>query len=527
MKFSQIKARLQEAATVKAAARRLMRDITQLLADKTLPVQLRTDIEGARAELRRTWKDLAQDGQAAEAAVTPEAGEAGEPVARVAEAAPIAEHEGYYSASYTYGAKSFADLEAAQAADEAANNVHSLTSQYQNLIGNVMSDSSTAGDKIEALRALSDEFINKVGDILDVGLDAQPEPDPAATTAAESETSPAGATLAESIGGAAITLLEAEPAASSTRAPLSLNVRLITPGWGNIKDRHWYGADVLKRDAKVFEGVKMYATDHRDNEKSVRTEVARIKEITGFGEDGAPIARVIVFDPDFAEQTRNRAAAGELDSLECSILAYGRTKAGKAPDGQAGNIVEAITSARSVDWVTKAGAGGRAISLAESAADAPQGEKSMLTEAEVKAALEKSALPEPARKRLAEQQFADAAALESAITAETAYLAEAAPAPTAPVALAEADVTTLLAKTTLPPAAQRRLAGQPWKTATDLDKAVVAEVDYLKSVTSSGKPVIPAVRPASQRKLAEADTEKNVDKVLDRHFSRAPGRRPD
>jgi hypothetical protein len=162
--------------------------------------------------------------------------------------------------------------------------------------------------------------------------------------------------------------LEAEMVAlgKGPRSPLDLDVKLIVPGWGNKRDNNYYPATVLKRDAGVFVGAKMYATDHRENEKSVRTEVSRIKEITGFADDGAPIARVTIFDPDFAEQTRNRAQAGILDSLECSILAYGTGKPGKAPDGKSGYIVEAITAAQSVDWVTKAGAGGRALRLAES-----------------------------------------------------------------------------------------------------------------------------------------------------------------
>src|SRR4030066_1528276 len=108
--------------------------------------------------------------------------------------------------------------------------------------------------------------------------------------------------------------------ANPARAPLTMRVQLIRPGWGNVKDSHYYTPEVLRRDAHVFEGKKMYTTDHRENEKSVRTEVSKVETIEGFTDDGAPIAKVIVFDPGFAESIRNRAKAGLLDSLECSVL---------------------------------------------------------------------------------------------------------------------------------------------------------------------------------------------------------------
>jgi len=253
--------------------------------------------------------------------------------------------------------------------------------------------------------------------------------------------------LSESASGHAIALAEAEAVTGGPRAPLLMDVALIKPGWGNKKDNHYYAPEVLKRDAKVFEGAKMYATDHRQGEKSVRTEVSVVKGITGFTDDGAPIASVAVHDPDFAEATRNRAKLGTLGSLECSILATGRTKKGKV-GGRKGNIVEAITSATSVDWVTKAGAGGHAIALAESGGDdmseeqqtitreqeegteeatlseGQQQEVTYLAESEVKAALEASRLPQQAQGRLAEGQYLDAEALKAAIKAERAYIKE-------------------------------------------------------------------------------------------------------
>ena len=68
---------------------------------------------------------------------------------------------------------------------------------------------------------------------------------------------------------------------------------------------------MLERDAGVFEGIKMYATDHKPDEKSVRTEVSQVLKCpTGFTEAGAPIALVGVFDDTFAASIRNREAGG-------------------------------------------------------------------------------------------------------------------------------------------------------------------------------------------------------------------------
>lgn len=246
--------------------------------------------------------------------------------------------------------------------------------------------------------------------------------------------------LTESASGFALDLAESSAVkggTTSARAPLMMDVVIIEPGWGNKKDNRYYGHEVLERDAKVFEGVKMYTTDHKPGEKSVRTEVSVVKGIKGFTSSGAPIAAVAVHDPDFAEGVRNRSALGTLDSLECSILGTGTTRKGKV-DGRKGSIVEAITSATSVDWVTKAGAGGRAINLAEkdkggntmpnvgnghTEGGTQTQEPAALPEKKVEEILSESRLPEVSQKRLAESgPYADENALNSAILTERTYV---------------------------------------------------------------------------------------------------------
>jgi hypothetical protein len=212
----------------------------------------------------------------------------------------------------------------------------------------------------------------------------------------------------------------------------------------------------------------MYATDHRPEEKSVRTEVAVIESIIGFTDDGAPIGRAVVFDPDFAEATRNRAMAGQLSTLECSILAKGKIKAGKV-DGKKTNIVEAITSASSVDLVTKAGAGGQALAIQESDLQENDGGEIMpdenateVTEAEE---AEEQTLQEVEEQP--EQEAQEAETIESAVV----------PAE---------RITELLAESGLAEDAQAMLAARPYENEEQIAEAIAEMRDFIKRVSGSG-----------------------------------------
>jgi hypothetical protein len=62
--------------------------------------------------------------------------------------------------------------------------------------------------------------------------------------------------------------------------------------------------------------------------------------------------------------------------MECSILGSGKASKREIDDHEY-SVIEAITSAEAVDWVTRAGAGGRALALAESDTPTPQTEDQM------------------------------------------------------------------------------------------------------------------------------------------------------
>lgn len=291
-------------------------------------------------------------------------------------------------------------------------------------------DALELGDSGAQVMAVMDELEAMLAPTSD---EEEPEPETEAgeepATEETPDPEPVAEAITESLTGS-IQIVEAEPPASP-RDPLAIKMRLIKAGPGNPKDKHYYPGDVLRRDAHVFEGVKMYTTDHDERDRSERTEVAKIREVVDFEEDGSPIGDVIIFDPAFAEKTRNRAKAGELDSLECSILAKGVATEGDV-DGTTYNVVESIESAQAVDFVTRAGAGGKALSLAESEAGSepepdptePEGDpqKPLLEKERVLSILRETNLPKPSRERLADGEYADDAALGEAIAKETEYV---------------------------------------------------------------------------------------------------------
>lgn len=150
------------------------------------------------------------------------------------------------------------------------------------------------------------------------------------------------------------------------RAPVVIDFQVIAPGPGNSKDNHYYPAEVLKRDVHVFSGVDVFATDHIEGERSERTKVGRVLDCPArFTEADAPVAPVLIYDPYQAEKARNRADADALDTLTCSVFGSGQAKEGKI-DGKTYKIVETITRGRYLELVSRAGAGGKALNLAES-----------------------------------------------------------------------------------------------------------------------------------------------------------------
>ena len=145
-----------------------------------------------------------------------------------------------------------------------------------------------------------------------------------------------------------------------------VEIAVIEPGWGNVRDNYYYPRDMLHRDASVFNGAKMYLTNHETDEHTVRNEVSQVVACpVRFLESGAPVARVAIYDQDFEYSVRRRHDAGTLQDLMSSIYADGLIKEGFVEGGREGKVVKSITTVKSIDWVPRAGAGGRALRLVE------------------------------------------------------------------------------------------------------------------------------------------------------------------
>jgi hypothetical protein len=428
---------------------------------------------------------------------------------------------GYY---VPWGTTSFQALRASREAQIAADEMRVLAVQYQRLMENIMS-SDLVTDKIAALNTLHDEFIGLLkanaplpdGETDPVGdygesllreLPVEPLPDGMfymREVAAPFDIGAGGFELAESVNGATPTLSY-------------LNAQVIVPGWGNRKDNHFYPAPVLKRDAARFIGAKMYETDHKAADKNNRTWVSTITDIVGFTEAGAPIARIAIHDPNFSERVKNLNAAKILDKLQCSILAGGKARPNYSEGGRVGRLVESIDEVESVDWVTRAGAGGQALALVENNKGGSLMEPNGSTP---------NGTPAPVTTPAATPPVATPPAVEPTITQETFRENVNTPAPvTTPARVAQDRVRTLLAESRLPVAAQEKLFNALYFTEDEVAQAVNGERRYLAEITGSGRPIgmgessggsaaQPTVTPEA---LAEVEKAKNAvnDKYLGR-----------
>lgn len=304
---------------------------------------------------------------------------------------------------------------------------------------------------------------------------------------AESEQTNEGETISndlqETEGGQIIRLEESD----DPTGPLVMEIAVIKPGWGNKKDNHYYGRDMLRENAHVFKGAKMYTTDHRANETSVITEVSQVIDCpVGFTDTGAPIAKVGVFHPTFAQTIRNRQKLGLLESLHVSIMAQGKiTEKQFEENGRKGHKVESIAGDPKprIDWVTNAGAGGHALRIAES-----------------------EPTPDPKKKKEegqtaeGENGLLEATLQEQNGGEQVTYLTE-------------AEINEGLANVNLPKTAKEKLATGKYQTSQALQEAVTAEIAYIKSITGSGQP--PATGTAVNSQPTQPDPKK-LNEALDK-----------
>lgn len=150
-------------------------------------------------------------------------------------------------------------------------------------------------------------------------------------------------------------------------------VLLIKAGWGSSG---YYGEEVLKRDGpKVWPAGTQSYLDHPSLTETVERPERSVKDL----------ASTIVTDPVWDTAEGGLAAVVEVfpqwtgllneefaKKVGLSIRAYGTAEQGEA-EGRTGPIITSLDEGISVDWVTRAGAGGRVLELIESARNAAGG----------------------------------------------------------------------------------------------------------------------------------------------------------
>jgi hypothetical protein len=139
-------------------------------------------------------------------------------------------------------------------------------------------------------------------------------------------------------------------------------VTVICPGIS--KNNKYYSPAVLKRDMKVFEGAKMFMDHATDKEAQQRPEgsvkdwVASLKNVHAES-DGTLKGTAVIIDPVFKQKIAALAEAGLLQTLGVSIRAAAKVS-DQEMEGKRVKAIESFIGCRSVDFVTFAGAGGRA-----------------------------------------------------------------------------------------------------------------------------------------------------------------------
>lgn len=404
------------AATLKSRAQGLLRDIVSLLKDKEVPDQLRKELEDVRDAMKKTWADLGSE--------TKE----GDVMERLTEEQydGVMAAVGYGPELYAPEAYTLADLMALKQAEHLREQVEGLTQAFYTVASNILYGPDLPRAKAGAMLALAQELAEMLTAL---------EPSPMEEAVAEAVAEPIEGRVPEETQEAAAEpvkptiIMEGAPMTVSLReqggiveaadlpgveggrrAPLRIRTVLIQAGAGNKRDAHYYPQEVLEASIGKFAGAKMFLTDHRDEEKSVRTEASFVEKVIGYEEGVGLVADVVAYDPDFCEKTRNLRDVGRLDNLHCSIYGAGTSAKGTV-NGETYNVVKTIDEIRDIDWVTRAGAGGHAVE----ASDYREGEVRMVDRGTVTEVLGKAKLPGYFATALSERDYADEGALDKAI----------------------------------------------------------------------------------------------------------------
>lgn len=292
-------------------------------------------------------------------------------------------------------------------------------------------------------------------------------------------------------------------------------LKLIAPGWGSSGH---YSREMLKRDGpKIFKsGTKNFwnhqtATEEAERPEGDLRDLASVLTEDAHWEDNGPAgpglyAKANVF-PAFREHVDSLAK-----SIGVSIRAFGSAKQGTA-EGRKGPIIEQLTRAQSVDYVTSPGAGGQVLQLFEAARAAAhnhpvkESDKDNMDEAQVQRLIETAVNPLKAENLKLNQRLVLATQ--------------------APRIIAEALATVRLPEATKARLNSRLIGMAPLKENGDIDgeafkKIIEAEIKdegvYLSQLTGGrvveGMGAAPAGTETDPAKIAEAE-DKAYGEALD------------
>ncbi len=280
-------------------------------------------------------------------------------------------------------------------------------------------------------------------------------------------------------------------------------VIVIKPGFNATEDRY-YPAEMLKRDYKVFEGQKMYAdhpTESEDKElpeRSIKNTswVAVLKDVT-VDESGVITGIAEIIEPWLMTKLATLRDKKLLSEMGISINAIGRGSKATI-DGKETLVIEELTGARSVDFVTEPGAGGivtlyesdrsRDIDLVElSGLKEKRPDLVKLIETGVRAEITK----EVKKAMENEEKITELEGQITTLTTERDALKEAALQAEKDKAKAEAQATIKEAvdKAELPDAAKEVILKrfENAESAEGITEAIQAEKDYVATLTEGSK----------------------------------------
>lgn len=149
----------------------------------------------------------------------------------------------------------------------------------------------------------------------------------------------------------------------------TIPIKIIKPGWGSSG---YYPKEVLERDGPgVFaKGLKMFWNHATPQEEALRPEGDLNALAAEFVSDARWEANGVAGPGLYADAKVFEGYQGSVNDLAkhigVSIRASGHAVQGEA-EGRKGPIVQSLTAARSVDFVTEPGAGGKILDMFEAA----------------------------------------------------------------------------------------------------------------------------------------------------------------